>query len=255
MNKKNILLMSIFIGLFTSFYLFKSKSQNNLITIGTAAAYAPFVSINEQGKYEGFDIDVADALARQMGKKLVVQDMGSMTALFMALEQGKVDAVIWALSITEERLDKVAMINYQGEKTKTYPLLFWKKIPENIKSIEDMQGMTICVEPTSAQDTVAQKYTGITLKPTENVDDALLNIQFGKVQAAFVEPAIAQKFKKKYPEIQVLDVELAPEDQVQGMGIAIKKGNTEVINQIQRAVDELKSKGVISTYEAKWGIS
>jgi polar amino acid transport system substrate-binding protein len=241
--------------LFISFYLFRSKPQDNLIVIGTAAGYAPFVSINEEGQYEGFDIDVANALARQMGKELVIQDMGSMTALFMALDQGKIDAIIWALSITQERLDKVAMINYQGEKTKTYPLLFWKKIPENIKCIEDMQGMTICVEPTSAQDVVVQKYTGITLKPTEKVDDALLNIQFGKVQAAFVEPAIAQKFKDKYPEIQILDVELAPEDQVQGMGIAIKKGNTEIINQIQRAVDELKSEGIFATYETKWGIS
>src|SRR5207249_4261464 len=72
-----------------------SKSKIDALVIGTAAGYAPFVSINKQGEYEGFDIDVAQALTKKMGKKLVLKDLGSMTSLFMALEQGSIDAIIW----------------------------------------------------------------------------------------------------------------------------------------------------------------
>ncbi len=69
-----------------------------------------------------------------------------------------------------------------------------------------------------------------------------------------VEPAIAQKFKKKYPNIQILDVPLTQEDQVQGVGIVVQKNNTGLIAEIQTAVDQLKEQGVIKDLEQKWGI-
>jgi ABC-type amino acid transport substrate-binding protein len=234
-----------------------APSQNNLntLTVGTAAGYAPFVSVNKQGEYEGFDIDVAQALAQKMGKKLVLKELGSMTSLFMALEQGSIDAIIWALSITQDRLKKVSMINYQGELTTEYPLIFWQKIPSGISTINDMKGMAVCVEPTSAQDTVLNKYPFIIKKSTEKVDDALLNIQYSKADAAFVEPAIAKKFKNKYSEIQIMNVPLAPEDQVQGMGIAIKKNNNALIQQVEQAVNTLKRDGSIKQFEKKWNIT
>lgn len=231
-----------------------SESKGEQLILGTVGGYAPFVSVNPQGEYEGFDVDVAYALAKQMDKKLVLKDLGSMTSLLMALEQGSIDAAIWALSITSKRLEKVAMINYQGEVTKSYPLIFWQKIPTGISSIFDMKGMTVCVEPNSSQGDVLNKYDFLTIKPTEKVDDALLNIQYGKADAAFVEPAIATKFKSKYPEIQILDVALAPEDQVQGIGIAIRKDKADFINQVEKVVAQLKSDGIIQSLEKKWGI-
>jgi ABC-type amino acid transport substrate-binding protein len=228
------------------------RSSDSTFIVGTAAGYAPFVSVNEKGDYEGFDIDVANTLAKAMGKKLVLRDLGSMTSLFMALDQGSIDAIIWGLSIVEDRLKKVAMIRYQGETVTSYPLIFWKKIPEGIKSINDMKGMTVCVEPTSHQDMVLSKYSSIEKKLIEKVDDGLLNIQYGKADAAFVEPAIANKFKKKYPEMVMLDVQLGPEDQVRGMGIAVKKENTGLIKQIEQGVEQLKSNGTLETLEKKW---
>ena len=231
-----------------------TPSDESVLLLGTAGAYAPFVSVNEQGEYEGFDVDVANALAQQMGKKLVLKDLGSMTSLLMALEQGSIDGVIWGLSITQERLEKVAMVRYQGEVTKAYKMLFWQQIPEGIKEITDMRGMIVCVEPNSSQEAVLQKYDFITIKPTERVDDALLNIQYGKVDAAFVEPAIANKFKKRYPKIEMMDVELAPEDQVYGIGIAVRKDRTDLIGQMQKALDQLKKDGIMQIFEEKWEI-
>jgi ABC-type amino acid transport substrate-binding protein len=245
----------IMVRKYITIYTIGGNQNKTTFVVGTAAGYAPFMSINEHGEYEGFDIDIAHAVAAKMGKVLEIKDLGSMTSLFMALDQGIIDAIIWGLSITEDRLKKVAMIHYQGETTTSYPLIFWKKIPDNIRNINDMQEKTVCVEPTSSQDVVLSKYPFINKKSTEKVDDALLNIQYGKADAAFVEPAIANKFKNKYPEIQILDVPLAPEDQVQGVGIVIKRNNSAIIQEVQQAVDELKHAGVIATYEQKWSIS
>lgn len=258
MNFK-IIISTLIILLLGSFIFLKksdlTERDSNTLVIGTATAYAPFVSINPQGEYEGFDIDVANALAKQMGKKLVLKDLGSMTSLFTALNQGSIDAIIWGLSITQDRLKKVAMVHYQGQTTSSYPLIFWKKIPEGINSITDMKGKTICVEPTSSQDSALSKYSEINKLYIEKVDDALLNIQYAKADAAFVEPAIAKKFQSKYPEIKILDIPLSKEDQVQGIGIVIKQDNASQIKEIQDAVEGLKKSGVISELEQKWGIA
>lgn len=233
----------------------KNKKDENSFIVGTATGYAPFASVNAQGEYEGFDIDVADALAHQMGKTLVIRDLGSMTSLFMALQQGSIDVIIWGLSITQERRNKIAMVRYQGDITKSYPLIFWQTTPADVKSIEDMKNKTVCVEPNSAQDTVLSKYLSIKKMPTEKVDDALLNIQYGKADAALVEPAIAKKFKKKYPHIQELEVPLEQEDQVFGIGIAIKPDNKKLIEQVEAAVQQLQAAGVIQQLENKWDIT
>lgn len=260
MNFKKIRSITLLgIVLAVGFIFFKkcnfSQRDSNTLIVGTAAGYAPFVSINPQGLYEGFDIDVINALAKQMGKKLILKDLGSMTSLFTALDQGSIDMIIWGLSITQDRLKKVAMIHYQGAKTTTYPLIFWKAIPAEIATISDMKGKTVCVEPTSAQDIVLGTYAFINTVPIEKVDDALLNIQYGKTDAAFVEPAIAKKFKNKYPEIQIMDIPLAPQDQEQGIGIVVKQNNTQLIDHVRQGVEALKSMGIITQLEQKWEMS
>jgi len=257
-NQKIIISLVLLATSIVGYLLFTQKSSlrnSNELIIGTATGYAPWVSINPQGDYEGFDIDIANALSKQMGKKLALKDLGSMTSLFTALEQGKIDAIIWGMSITQDRLKKVAMINYQGERITSYPLIFWKTIPAGIKSISDMNDKTICVEPASHQADVLDKYySSIDWLLTERVDDALLNIQYGKADVAFVEPAIAQKFKNKFPEIQSLDVPLDLADQVAGVGIVIKQNNTEMIMEITKAVATLKESGVIAQLEQKWNL-
>lgn len=256
--RKIVISCALFIGCIGLYVFLKQASMHHdadQLVMGTAAGYAPFVSINPQGEYEGFDSDVAEALAKKLGKKLALKDLGSMTSLFMALDQGAIDAVIWGLSITQDRLKKVAMVHYQGQATASYPLIFWKTIPPEIKSLSDMKNKTICVEPGSSQEAIVSKYDAIRLVPIEKVDDALLNIQYGKTDAAFVEPVIAKKFKNKYPEIQILDVQLAPEDQERGVGIMIKKDRAELIKNVQQAIKALKEEGLIKRFEQKWGMA
>lgn len=256
--QRAIIVSALVIAAIGSYFFFKqpkSPQNTNQFIVGMTGGYAPFISINPQGEYEGFDIDIARALAAQMGKELVLKDLGSMSGLFMALDQGSIDAIIWGLSITQDRLKKVAMIHYQGEPRRCDPLIFWKAIPAGVSSIDDMKGKTICVEPASSQDVGLSKYGFINKLPVEKIDDALLNIQYGKADAALVDPAIAKKFKAKYSEIQILDIPLAPEDQVEGVGIVIKLNNSSLIDQIEGAVARLRSAGIIVQLEQKWGLA
>ena len=258
-NKNTLIGMTIFIALISYYLLTNTKADKDsndivTLTVGIAAGYAPWISINQQGDYEGFDIDVIKQVAVTMNKKLVLKDLGSMTSLLMALDQGSIDAIIWGMSITQDRLQKVAMVHYQGTNITSYPLLFWQQIPAGINNLNDMTGMTICAEPSSSQCKVIEKHSNITILPTDNIDNALLNIQYGKAAAALVEPVIAKKFKAKFPEIQTIDIPLDEQDQVQGVGIVIKKNNDELVEQVETAVTQLKENGFIAESEIRWSL-
>jgi polar amino acid transport system substrate-binding protein len=230
-----------------------TKQVRNTFIVGTATGYAPFVSINEQGDYEGFDIDTAHKLAETMHKKLVLKDLGSMSSLLIALQQGSIDAIIWGMSITPERANNYAMIHYQGQPETSYPLIFWEKIPEEMQSLADMDGKILCAEPASAQYLFLEKHKNIQIMPTEKIDDALSHIRYKKAMAALVDPAIAKKFKEKHPEIQVLAIPLDHDNQVHGMGIMVNKASM-LVKPIQDSINELKKNGTLQKYEKKWGL-
>ncbi len=258
MKIKYIILVAVLLCSAGYFFLKKndqSLDRKDCLVVGIAADYAPYVSINQQGEYEGFDVDIAHALAKKMNKKLVFKDYGSMTSLFMALDQNAIDIILWGISITQKRLEKVDFVPYHGQEIMSYPLVFWQDIPHKIVTLSDMKGARICVEPNSVQSAVLYPYEDtITIIPTERVDDAFLMVQQGKADAALLDPAIAQKFKIKCPQIKSIEIVLSPEERSYGMGIPVNKTNIDLKKVLDNAVEALKQEGVIKDLEKKWGV-
>lgn len=230
----------------------------NQLLVGTTSGYAPFVSLNEKGEYEGFDIDFARALAEKLQKKLVIKDCGSMPNLLLALKQKKVDAIIWAMSITKERSENMEMIYYQGEKVQEMPFLFWKEIPKGIGAIEDLEKekkMLISVEAESFQEKVLNKYPKLRSKQIEKITDAIMELRFGKCQSAVIDPSLVERVQNQYPEIKVRYLPLKEEDYALGNGICIDKKNWELAEKVRKATEQLIDEGVVSKLEKKWGLN
>jgi arginine transport system substrate-binding protein len=232
------------------------KTSDELI-VGTASGYAPYVSLNAQGEYEGFDIDIAKELSKRMNKKLILKDLGSMVPLLLSLKQGSVDLLIWALEINKSRLKEMAMIQYQGGNTTTYPLVFWGSIPNNIKSLEDLKSIenaTICVEPGSSQERFLNKLDFIAKKPLEKVVDMILDIKYGKSLAAMIDPSLIKNVVAKNPELKILEIPLDEDSMSFGNGICIKKENSQLIEQVKSIIDAMKIDGTIARLEQKWNL-
>jgi len=221
--------------------------------VGTTSGYAPFVSLDSEGKYEGFDIDLAELLAIKLNKKLVIKDLGSMPSLMLGLKQKKIDALIWAVSITEDRMKNYEMVYYQGDKTTETPFLFWNKIPERITSIADLaKEKAICAEAGSYQEGILKKFPEIKIKNVDSVTAAIMDIKFGKSLATTIDHSLVSGFQAQYPEIKVLNLPLPPSEQSLGNGICINKDNQELVSQVRKAVDELRAEGKIAELEKKW---
>lgn len=242
----------LFSFLLLPFILFANFDDSQLV-VGTTSGYAPYVSLNERGEYEGFDIDVAEALAEKMGKKLVLKDYGSMPGLLMALKQKKVDLLIWAISITSERMQKMEMIHYQGKPVDQMPLVFWKQIPEGLQGFQDVD-TTVSVEAGSYQESVLKKYPKMKLKNLSSINDAILDLKFGKSKATCVDEALLPRLKEQFPELRVVYCSLPPEERSLGNGICIEKSNSEFAAEIKKVVEELVADGTIAKLEEKWGL-
>ena len=228
------------------------------LVVGTTGGYAPFSSLNDQGALEGFDIDVAEAIATRLNRKLKLKDMGTMPVLLIGLKQSRVDLVIWAVSITTERRKELVMIPYQGEETLSLPLLFWKKVPDNVKSIEDLlrDGKEkIVVECGSFQADFAAKFPKSQIIEVPTLTDALMTVRYGKANALLIDQALLPKLLKQYPELKMIDVPLKEEEKSFGNGICVAKNNVTLAKEVEKAVEDLKASGEIRRLELKWGLT
>jgi polar amino acid transport system substrate-binding protein len=224
------------------------------LVVGTAGGYAPYASMDTQGNLEGFDIDIANLLAKKLGKKLVLKDCGSMPSLLLSLKQKKANILIWAISITQERMNSMDMVYYQGEKTTQMPFLFWGKVPEGIRSIADLADKDVCIEAGTYQEDIVKKLPKARAKYVDKISDAVLEIRFGKSLATAIDPSLIKRFTTQYPEIKVVNLPLPIQEQSFGYGICINKTDIELSAAIRKAVDELIAEGKIEELEKKWNM-
>lgn len=232
------------------------KRDERVLKMGMMSGWAPFMTLNTQGQYEGFDIDVARALAQKMGKRLEVVDFGSLAPLFLALEQGTIDAAMSGLDITQERLQKVAMVPYVGSGFDRFYLLFWQQIPRDVRTLDDLKKCkaVIAVEPGSASQAFLKQCPEIEPKLLASVSDMIMDVQYGRSLAAIVEPLIARRLQQQMPELKPLAIPLPRAFCVYGTGIAMRKDRRALTQTIQQSIDMLKRDGTIARLAKRWGI-
>ncbi len=227
------------------------KAEDTLI-LGTMSGWPPFVSINNRAVYEGFDIDIAQEIARRLNKKLVIEDMDT-AALITALNQDKVDFIMTGLDITPARREKIAMIPYQGDPITEFPLIFWKEIRQGVKSLDDLKevpGAIICVEAGSSQEEFLEKFKGFSIK---NVDPlaSVLELKSGRATAVLLETKLFNELKSKFPELIALMVPLK-DQALLGCGIGVKKTNTILAQKFEAIIADLKKSGFLKERETRW---
>lgn len=225
-----------------------SSHAPNTLTIGLQSGYPPYEYVDEHGVVVGFDADVAQKIADSMHKKLVVKEMG-FDSLILSLKNHKIDLIVSGMSITNERLKSIDMVPYYGDKVTDLKLLFWGKEGSPIETLDEK---TVAVQSGTFQEQILHHYSKIKPKLLENTQELVMDIKYGKSAAALVETAIGNECKYKYPEIHLVNVPLAPEDQVMGNGIGVAKDHPELKLAVEEAVKEMKEKGQMNALAQKW---
>lgn len=244
--------------LFLTNSVHSAETKQDKLVVGMTSGYAPYVSLNDKGDYEGFDIDLANLVAQKLNRKLVLQDLGSMPSLLVAIQKKKIDAIIWAMSITDARRKEMDMIYYQGEKVTEMPFIFWNTLPTVLAKIDDLAKIpncTICVEAGSYQDAVIQNYPGVKVRYLDKIADAIMEIKYRKAQSALIDTSLIPRVKEQYPEIKVAYLPLPENQQSFGNGICMNKETKELNAQVQKAITDLTAEGKIAELEKKWKLA
>lgn len=148
------------------------------------------------------------------------------------------------------------MVPYHGETATSFSLIFWKHIPDGVKSIEDLAKLpsaNVSVESGSVPEAyMSQYHPTIPMKSFQGSLAPLIDVKYGKSTANLVQPDVAEYLKQQHPEIEILTIPLPQKENILGFGIGIKKGNQELFDQIQQIIHELKVSGELKQLEDKW---
>ena len=222
-------------------------SSNNSIKFGTNAEFPPFEYVTASGligEYDGIDIAILKQIGEDTGKEIQIENM-EFDSLLIALENGQIDATISGMTITEERAKSVDFSHPYYEATQ---VMIVNK-DSDIKSAADMEGKKI---------TVIQGYTGelcvqdlgYEYEAFKKGTEAILELNNGKCDVVVLDSATAEKYVKDNPDLKI--VEDKDSFEVEEYGIAVKKGNTDLLNEINASIDKMKAEGKISEWSASY---
>jgi ABC-type amino acid transport substrate-binding protein len=223
----------------------EKTADKKVLTMATSADFAPFESRDPSGKVVGFDIDLANAIADELGYKLEIKDM-KFDGLIGALQAKRVDMVISGMSATEKRkknVDFSTTYNHSGE-------MFLTKKGSNIKTIDDLKGNTVAVQLGTIQEEGAktlQKKVDFTLKPLDNATTLIQELLSDRVQVAYLDKSVATGYMKKQGLAGFDD----PTSSSPGMAVAFPKGS-DLVDDVNKAFQKLEENGKLQELKDKW---
>jgi len=226
------------------------------LIIGTNAGYVPYVFRDQEGELVGFDIDVARAVARELGRRPVIVDK-VFDVLLVAAKQGKVDMIIGGISITPLRQQRITMIPYHGLHESTYSLLFWGEPPAGVSDILTLlahhERPVIATQVGTTMETYLEQFDGqLTRKLLTEIDEVLMNIRYKRSHAALLETPAAQVIAARSQRFTAVPVPLRRGDKTMGAGIGVNPRNKKLAKQVERAVKTLKQSGELQRLETYW---
>jgi len=231
--------------------LLEKIQKNGKLVVGMSADYAPyeFHYIDENGKdvIGGFDVDIANEIANKIGVDLVIQEM-DFDALVSALPAGKVDVVISGMNPTEERAKVVDFSEvYYNSK---HGILVRAEDADKYQTFADLEGAKVGVQLGSTQEKIAKtEIPNVNLQQLSNINNLILELKAGKVDAIVMEKPVAEMAVKSNPELAV--GKPIYEEQTGGNAVGIAKNNPQLLAKVNEVITELNESGKMDEYIAK----
>lgn len=251
MNLKRITAVVGAFTLITSLFIAGcgSNTTNNdkVWRIGTDATYAPFgFKEKNTGKLDGFDIDIITAIAKEEGAEVDIQNL-NFDALLPALQSNTLDIAISDMTISEERAKSVDFSNpyYIAGSG-----LVVNTDNTNITSFKDLEGKRIGVSIGSTGAEIAGKIPNADVRQFNLIIDAFLELQNRGVDVVINDTPVNEFYVankgRGIAKVVGEDYDAAP------LGIAVKKGNTALLDKINSGLAKIKENGKYREIYKKW---
>ncbi|WP_445667832.1 amino acid ABC transporter substrate-binding protein [Paenibacillus sp. FSL H8-0122] len=225
-----------------------SGGKDGKLVIGIDDKFAPMGFRDDNNELVGFDIDYAKAAAKKMGKEVTFQPI-DWSAKESELNSGRIDMIWNGYTITDERKEKVLFTKPYLENSQVLVVL----AGSSLAALKDLAGTEVGLQSlSSAADALDASPIKAELKDVTEYPDnvlALTDLKSGRLDGVVIDEVVARYYIAKEPDTyKLMEESLAPEQ----YGIGIKKGNDELLKELQKALDELNSDGTAAEISTKW---
>ncbi|OOH86411.1 arginine ABC transporter substrate-binding protein [Pasteurellaceae bacterium 15-036681] len=217
------------------------------ITFAMEPSYPPFELTNEKGEIVGFDVDVANAICKEIAANCSFKAQ-AFDALIPSLIKGRggFDAAISAIDITEARAKQVDFTNPYYESSASFISLKDKFTLDSAKKVGVQNGTTY------------QQYINAEAKqyaPSSyaSLQDAILDLKNGRIDIIFGDTDVLRDMFEKNPELAFVGEKVTDKRYFNnGLGIAVKKGKAELIADLNKGLAAIKENGEYQKIYDKW---
>lgn len=214
-----------------------NKNSNELVMV-TEAGFAPY-EYYENGKIVGVDIAISKDIAKAMNKKLVVKDI-AFDSIINEINSGKADFAAAGISITEERKKQV---DFTIEYAVSNQVVVVRK--DSTLGLQDLNGKRISVQlGTTADSYATDNYKNATIIRQKKYLSSAEDVKNNKADCIIMDSLPAQKLVAENSELKIVDGILFTDS----YGMIVKKGNTKLLNEINKVLKEDMNNGKIIEY-------
>lgn len=221
-----------------------------VLTVGTDAAYAPFESQNEKGEIVGFDIDVVSAIAKKAGFEVKFVNT-PWEGIFNTLGQGDRDLLVSAITINDERKQTM---DFSDPYFNAQQLIAVKD-NSKVAKFTDLKKLKVGVQTGTTGDEAVSKLLGKTntnIKRFESTPLALKELEAGGVDAVVADNGVVINYVTNNSGAKFKAVADTAAFAAEQYGIAVKKGNAELLAQLNKGLADIKADGTYDQIYTKY---
>jgi polar amino acid transport system substrate-binding protein len=226
--------------------ILKKIKETKTLTVGTDATFAPFEFKNDKKEYDGFDMDLVRAVAKELGAEKIDFVDTEFKGLIPGLQGKKFDMIASAMYITDDRKKTIDFSDtyYPGGLT-----IMTKKDNDKIKGLDDLKGKKVSVQiGTKSAKFLQEKAPEAQLVQVETNVDMFLQLESGRTDAVVTGRPAAKVYAKQHDAVKVSDQDLTQEF----YGYGIRKENPDLTAAVNKALKTLKDNGKYNEIAEKW---
>lgn len=223
------------------------KDDDNKLIMATNAYFQPY-EYYEDGKIVGIDAEIAAAIAEYLGMELEIQDM-EFDSIITAVNAGSVDFGMAGMTVTEDRLKEVDFSSSYATGVQSIIV----KADSPIKTVDDLYGDGVSYKVGVQSGTTGDIYSTDDFGAERvvrytNGNNAVMALNQGAVDCVIIDNEPAKALVKANTGLQILETAYANED----YAICVKKGNKELLDKINEAIEALTADGTIDRIVNKY---
>lgn len=225
-----------------------AEAAGGTLIVGFDQDFPPMGFVGDNGEYTGFDLDLAKEVASRLGLEYKAQPV-AWDSKDMELESGNIDCIWNGFTITGREDDYTWTTPYMANKQ-----VFVVANDSDIKSQADLAGKVVGVQADSSAEAALKENQDLAntfgqLLTTPDYNTAFMDLEQGAVDAVAMDVIVAgYQIKQRNADFKILDDSLSEEE----YGVGFKKGNTELRDKVQGALEEMAADGTLAKISDEW---